>query len=207
MTLFHSQTRRHMIKDFLLQAIPNPGHVIEGIFMHLDLSYTRPKNKRSILGLKTLHVKWELQNFICYLCFATIPATHYSHCFLSSVNPIRCTVRFVMFQIFTCKLILFRFTHVLSTEICSQISNVKCLKLKITHCKFTMPRWTPVERDRAIWMLQAKVTPSIITQQFQCLSRTIARLRKRFWRDWDTVRSCVFRTQLCNDATSRSIKP
>ena len=50
-------------------------------------SYTRPKKKRRKFILKILRIKWELQNFICYLCFATIPATHYSHCFIELSQP------------------------------------------------------------------------------------------------------------------------
>ena len=43
-----------------------------------------------------------------------------------------------------------------------------------------MPKWTPVEREKAIRMLQANVTPSVIAQQFRCHVRMIERLRKRF---------------------------
>ena len=50
-------------------------------------TYTRPKKKRRILRLKILRVKLELQNFISYLCFATIPATHYYHCFIGTSQP------------------------------------------------------------------------------------------------------------------------
>ena len=43
-----------------------------------------------------------------------------------------------------------------------------------------MPKRTHVERDKAIRILQANVTPSMITQQFRCHARTIERLRKHF---------------------------
>ena len=43
-----------------------------------------------------------------------------------------------------------------------------------------MPRWAPAEREMATGMLQAKVTASVIAQQFRCHARTIERLRKRF---------------------------
>ena len=54
--------------------------------------------------------------FTGYLCLATIPATHYSHCFfeLSQLKPVY-RLSFY-FQVFTCTFILFRFTHVITTE-------------------------------------------------------------------------------------------
>ena len=72
------------------------------------------------------------------------------------------------------------------TEITSLISNLlehihfKNLKLKVTHCLFTMPKRTHVESEKAIRMLQAKVTPSVIAQQFLFHARMIGRLKKRF---------------------------
>ena len=52
--------------------------------------YTRP-NKTSHIKIKIFRVKWELQNFICYLCFATISATSVGakYQILSSVAPPR----------------------------------------------------------------------------------------------------------------------
>ena len=43
-----------------------------------------------------------------------------------------------------------------------------------------MPKWTHVEREKAMRMLQANVTPSVIAQQIRCHVRMIERLRKRF---------------------------
>ena len=43
-----------------------------------------------------------------------------------------------------------------------------------------MPKRTHVEREKAIRMLQANVTPSVIAQQFRCHARMIERLKKRF---------------------------
>ena len=43
-----------------------------------------------------------------------------------------------------------------------------------------MPKRTHVECEKAIGMLQANVTPSMIAQQFRCHARMIERLRKRF---------------------------
>ena len=43
-----------------------------------------------------------------------------------------------------------------------------------------MPKRTHVERENAIRMLQANLTPSVIAQQFRCNARMIERLRKRF---------------------------
>ena len=44
-----------------------------------------------------------------------------------------------------------------------------------------MPKRTHVEREKAIRMLQANVTPSVIAHQFRCHATIIERLRKRFW--------------------------
>ena len=43
-----------------------------------------------------------------------------------------------------------------------------------------MPKRTHVERERAIRMLQANVTPSVKAQQFRCHAMIIEHLRKRF---------------------------
>ena len=43
-----------------------------------------------------------------------------------------------------------------------------------------MPKWTHVEREKVIRMLQAHVMPSMIAQQFRCHARMIERLRERF---------------------------
>ena len=43
-----------------------------------------------------------------------------------------------------------------------------------------MPERTHVEREKAIRMLQANVTPSEKAHQFRCHAWTIERLRKRF---------------------------
>ena len=43
-----------------------------------------------------------------------------------------------------------------------------------------MPRWTPVEREMEIGMLQDNVTLSVNAQHFRYHARTIKRLRKRF---------------------------
>ena len=52
---------------------------------------------------------------------------------LSSVNPNRCIGCLFIFKFFTCAFILFRFTHVITTEITSLLSNLleNILKLKI----------------------------------------------------------------------------
>ena len=44
-----------------------------------------------------------------------------------------------------------------------------------------MPKRTHVEPKKAVRMLQANVTPSVIAQQFRCHARMIKHLRKRFW--------------------------
>ena len=41
-----------------------------------------------------------------------------------------------------------------------------------------MPKRTHAEREKAIRMLQAKVTQSVIAEQFRCHARMIGRLRK-----------------------------
>ena len=43
-----------------------------------------------------------------------------------------------------------------------------------------MPKRTHDEREKAIRVLQANVTPSVIAKQFRCHARMIERLRKRF---------------------------
>ena len=43
-----------------------------------------------------------------------------------------------------------------------------------------MPKRTHVEREKAVRMLQANVTPTVIAQQFRCHVRMSERLRKRF---------------------------
>ena len=43
-----------------------------------------------------------------------------------------------------------------------------------------MPKQTHIEREKAIRMLQANVTQSVIAQQFRCHAAMIERLRKRF---------------------------
>ena len=43
-----------------------------------------------------------------------------------------------------------------------------------------MPKRPHVEREKAIKMLQANVTPSMIAQHFRCHGRMIERLRKHF---------------------------
>ena len=43
-----------------------------------------------------------------------------------------------------------------------------------------MPKRTHVEHKKAMIMLQANVTPSVIAQQFRCHARMIERLRKRY---------------------------
>ena len=43
-----------------------------------------------------------------------------------------------------------------------------------------MPKRTHVESVKAIRMIQANMTPSVIDQQFRCHARMIERLRKRF---------------------------
>ena len=44
-----------------------------------------------------------------------------------------------------------------------------------------MSRWTSFEGKGAIGILQAKVKPFVIAQQFRCHARMIECLRKRFW--------------------------
>ena len=53
-----------------------------------------------------------------------------------------------------------------------------------------MPKRTHVERKKAIRMLQANVTPSVIAQPFRCHARMNERLRKRFWQIW-TMSDCA----------------
>ena len=43
-----------------------------------------------------------------------------------------------------------------------------------------MPKRTHAERETAIGMLQANMTPSEMAQQLRCHARMIERLRKRF---------------------------
>ena len=43
-----------------------------------------------------------------------------------------------------------------------------------------MPKWTHVEREKVIRMLQANVTPSVIAKQLRYHARMTERLRKRF---------------------------
>ena len=43
-----------------------------------------------------------------------------------------------------------------------------------------MPKWTHIEREKVIRMLQANVTPSVIAQYLRCHARMTGRLRKRF---------------------------
>ena len=43
-----------------------------------------------------------------------------------------------------------------------------------------MSKWTHVEREKEIRMLQGNVTPSVIAQQFRCHASMIERFRKRF---------------------------
>ena len=80
---------------------------------------------------------------------------------------------------------LFRFTHVLTTEISSRILSLleHILNLKIKDCMmliYDTKRWTHVYHERAIRMLQANVMPGTIAQQLQCFERTIKHLRNRF---------------------------
>ena len=74
-----------VLYDFLVtvKAAPHEWVIRTG----QSQTYTRPKKKRRKFILKILRIKWELQNLICYLCFATIPATHYSHCFIELSQP------------------------------------------------------------------------------------------------------------------------
>ena len=69
-----------------------------------------------------------------------------------------------------------------------------------------MPKRTHVAREKAIRMLQAYVTLSVIAQKFRCHARMIERLRKRFWHNWNIVRPCAFMASSPNDAESRPIK-
>ena len=43
-----------------------------------------------------------------------------------------------------------------------------------------------VERERALGILQANVTPSVAAKQFRCHVRTIGRLENRFQQTWTT---------------------
>ena len=47
------------------------------------------------------------------------------------------------------------------------------LEFKITHCLFTVTKLTNVKRERAIGLLKANVTPSIVAKRFRCHVRTI----------------------------------
>ena len=73
---------------------------------------------------------------------------------------------FFIFQFVTCTLISFKFTHALITEISSRIFQVleknETLELKTTHVSFKIPRLTPLEHEKAMGMLQANVTSSVI---------------------------------------------
>ena len=61
-----------------------------------------------------------------------------------------------------------------------RLKHLKTLEFKITHCKCTVTKLVNVERERAIGMLKANVTPLIVAQQFRCHVRTIGRLKNRF---------------------------
>ena len=71
------------------------GLVIE---INVHVTYTRPKKKRRVQRLKILCVKLKKQNFICYLCFSTIPVTHYSHCFWAQSIQTSVLADFFIFQ-------------------------------------------------------------------------------------------------------------
>ena len=65
-----------------------------------------------------------------------------------------------------------------------------------------------VERERAIGMLQANVTPFIVAKRFRCHFKTIRRLLKEsFQTNWENVTPSASRTSTCVDATSRSGHP
>ena len=49
-----------------------------------------------------------------------------------------------------------------------------------------MKKVAHVERERAIGMLQANVTSSVVAKQFQCHVRTIGRLKNHFQQIWTT---------------------
>ena len=61
-----------------------------------------------------------------------------------------------------------------------------------------------VERERAILMLTANVTPLVVAKRFRCHVRTIGRLKNRFPRNWDNVTPSASRASTCVDARSRS---
>ena len=56
----------------------------------------------------------------------------------------------------------------------------------ITHCYFVVTKVTHVERECAIEMLQANVTPSVAAKQFRCHVRRIGHLKNRFQQTWTT---------------------
>ena len=49
-----------------------------------------------------------------------------------------------------------------------------------------MTKVTHVERECAIGMLQANVTPLVVAKQFRCHVRTFGRLKNRFKQTWTT---------------------
>ena len=49
-----------------------------------------------------------------------------------------------------------------------------------------MTKLTPVKRERAIGMLHATVTPSVVAKQFRCHVRMIGRLKNHFQQTWTT---------------------
>ena len=63
-----------------------------------------------------------------------------------------------------------------------------------------------MERECAIGMLKANVTPSIVAKQFPCHARTIGRLKNRF-QQIETTSHRVTRASTCVDATSRLSHP
>ena len=122
-----------------------------------------------------------LSMFRYYSCHTLFPLYYWAQSTQNSVLAV-----FLFSKFFMCTFILFRFTHVITTEITRLISNLlekhfQNLQLEVTYCLFVMPKRAHVERENAIGILQANVTASVIAQQFWCHARMIERLRKRFW--------------------------
>ena len=68
----------------------------------------------------------------------------------------------------------------------------------IDRFSIAVTKLTHVKRERAIGMLHATVTPSVVTKRFRCNVRTIGRLKNRFQQIWTMSecprpgRPCVF---------------
>ena len=126
----------HCLKTHLIKGLKNT----KGLNILTTSIYdTHSKNiTRYILGqkrnaaYKEYYVLNESYNisYAIYVSLLFLPHIIYIF-FLGSVNPNQCTGCLFIFRVFTCTFILFRFTHVVTTEITSLISNLLESILKI----------------------------------------------------------------------------